>query len=100
MTDSVGFQVKRVMIKPGCAMALQRHQKRAEHWVVVEGLASVHVDGIDHLLNANDSVYIPKGAVHCLANKTDATLHLVEVQSGSYLGEDDIERLEDVYGRI
>jgi len=94
------YQVKRITVNPGARLSLQRHKHRAEHWVVVEGLASVHVDGVDHILNANDSVYIPKGAVHCLANKTDAPLHLVEVQSGSYLGEDDIERLEDVYGRI
>jgi mannose-6-phosphate isomerase-like protein (cupin superfamily) len=58
-------------------------------------VAKVHVDGIDHVLQTNDSVYIPKGAVHCLANATEAPLHLVEVQSGSYLGEDDIERLDD-----
>jgi mannose-1-phosphate guanylyltransferase/mannose-6-phosphate isomerase len=93
------YQVKRITVNPGARLSLQRHQHRAEHWVVVEGLASVHVDGVDHLLNANDSVYIPKGAVHCLANETDAPLYLVEVQSGSYLGEDDIERLEDIYGR-
>ena len=93
------YQVKRITVNPGARLSLQRHKHRAEHWVVVEGLASVHVDGVDHILNANDSVYIPKGAVHCLANKTDAPLHLVEVQSGSYLGEDDIERLEDLYGR-
>jgi mannose-1-phosphate guanylyltransferase/mannose-6-phosphate isomerase len=93
------YQVKRITVNPGARLSLQRHQHRAEHWVVVEGLASVHVDGVDHLLNANDSVYSPKGAVHCLANETDAPLYLVEVQSGSYLGEDDIERLEDIYGR-
>jgi len=91
--------VKRITVNPGARLSLQRHKHRAEHWVVVEGLASVHVDGVDHILHANDSVYIPKGAVHCLANKTGAQLHLVEVQSGSYLGEDDIERLEDLYGR-
>jgi len=93
------YQVKRITVNPGARLSLQRHKHRAEHWVVVEGVANVHVDGVDHLLNANDSVYIPKGAVHCLANKTDAPLRLVEVQSGSYLGEDDIERLDDVYGR-
>jgi len=93
------YQVKRITVNPGARLSLQRHQHRAEHWVVVEGAAKVHVDGVDHLLNTNDSIYIPVGAVHCLANETDAPLHLVEVQSGSYLGEDDIERLEDVYGR-
>ncbi|MDA9550278.1 mannose-1-phosphate guanylyltransferase/mannose-6-phosphate isomerase [Oceanospirillaceae bacterium] len=93
------YQVKRISVNPGARLSLQRHQFRAEHWVVVQGQAKVHVDGQDHLLNANDSIYIPKGAVHCLANETHESLHLVEVQSGSYLGEDDIERLEDVYGR-
>jgi mannose-1-phosphate guanylyltransferase/mannose-6-phosphate isomerase len=93
------FQVKRISVNPGARLSLQRHKHRAEHWVVVEGTAKVHVDGSDHLLHANDSIYIPLGAVHCLANETDAPLHLVEVQSGSYLGEDDIERLEDLYGR-
>ena len=93
------YQVKRITVKPGARLSLQRHQHRAEHWIVVEGLASVHVDGVDYQLHANDSIYIPKAAVHCLTNGTDAPLHLVEVQSGSYLGEDDIERLEDIYGR-
>ena len=93
------FQVKRISVNPGARLSLQRHQFRAEHWVVVQGQAKVHVDGQDHLLNANDSIYIPKGAVHCLANETEEALHLVEVQSGSYLGEDDIERLDDIYGR-
>ena len=93
------YQVKRISVNPGARLSLQRHLHRAEHWVVVEGAAKVHVDGVDLLLNANDSVYIPKGAVHCVANETDSPLHLVEVQSGSYLGEDDIERLDDLYGR-
>jgi len=93
------YQVKRITVNPGARLSLQRHQYRAEHWVVVEGIAKVHVDGVDHLLHTNHSIYIPVGAVHCLANETDAPLHLVEVQSGSYLGEDDIERLEDIYGR-
>jgi len=93
------YQVKRISVNPGARLSLQRHQFRAEHWVVVQGQAKVHVGGQDHLLNANDSIYIPKGAVHCLANETQEALHLVEVQSGSYLGEDDIERLDDIYGR-
>ena len=94
------YQVKRITVNPGARLSLQRHKHRAEHWVVVEGTAKVHVDGVDYQLNANDSIYIPLGAVHCLANETELPLHLVEVQSGSYLGEDDIERLEDIYGRI
>ena len=66
---------------------------------MVQGQAKVHVDGQDYLFNANDSIYIPKGAVHYLANETHEVLHLVEVQSGSYLGEEDIERLEEACGR-
>jgi len=93
------YQVKRITVNPGARLSLQRHQHRAEHWVVVEGSAKVHVDGADYLLDANDSIYIPVGAVHCLANETDVPLLLVEVQSGSYLGEDDIERLDDLYKR-
>ncbi|MDB9753537.1 mannose-1-phosphate guanylyltransferase/mannose-6-phosphate isomerase [Oceanospirillaceae bacterium] len=94
------YKVKRITVNPGARLSLQRHQYRAEHWVVVEGQARVHLDGQDYVLKANDSIYIPKGALHCLANETDEALHLVEVQSGSYLGEDDIERLEDMYGRV
>jgi len=93
------YQVKHITVKPGARLSLQKHQFRAEHWVVVKGVAKVHVDGVDYVLQTNDSMYIPRGAVHCLANETDTPLHLVEVQSGSYLGEDDIERLDDVYGR-
>ena len=93
------YQVKRISVNPGARLSLQRHQFRAEHWVVVQGQAKVHVDGVDHLLDTNDSIYIPVGAVHSLANETYEALYLVEVQSGSYLGEDDIERLEDIYGR-
>jgi len=93
------YQVKRISVNPGAKLSLQRHQYRAEHWVVVSGLATVHLDGNEHTLKANDSIYIPVGAVHSLANNTMEPLQLVEVQSGSYLGEDDIERLEDLYGR-
>jgi len=93
------YQVKRISVNPGAKLSLQRHQYRAEHWVVVSGLATVHLDGHEHSLKANDSIYIPVGAVHSLANNTKEPLQLVEVQSGSYLGEDDIERLEDLYGR-
>ena len=93
------YQVKRISVNPGAKLSLQRHQHRAEHWVVVEGVATVHLDGTEHTLKANDSIYIPKQAVHSLQNATAKPLHLIEVQSGDYLGEDDIERLEDLYGR-
>ena len=93
------FQVKRISVNPGAKLSLQRHQQRAEHWVVVQGTAQVHLDGVEHQLTANQSIYIPRQAVHSLANTTNEALHLIEVQSGDYLGEDDIERLEDLYGR-
>ena len=93
------YQVKRITVNPGARLSVQKHKYRAEHWVVVSGLATVHLDGNEHTLKANDSIYIQVGAIHSLANNTSAPLHLIEVQSGSYLGEDDIERLEDLYGR-
>ena len=93
------FQVKRLMVKPGAALSLQRHRKRAEHWVVVSGRARV-TRGEDTLyLEENQSTYIPVGTKHRLENPGKAPLLIVEVQSGSYLGEDDIERFEDRYNR-
>ena len=93
------FQVKRITVKPGEKLSLQKHFHRAEHWVVVSGTAQVHVAGEDRLLAENESVYIPLGAVHRLGNPGKTPLCLIEVQSGAYLGEDDIERLEDIYAR-
>ncbi|MDO5611195.1 MAG: mannose-1-phosphate guanylyltransferase/mannose-6-phosphate isomerase [Pseudomonadota bacterium] len=93
------FQVKRIVVKPGAALSLQRHQHRAEHWIVVSGVAEVTRDKDVFELHANQSTYLPKGSIHRLRNTTDTPVELIEVQSGSYLGEDDIERLEDVYGR-
>ena len=94
------YQVKKITVNPGSKLSLQRHKYRAEHWVVVDGDAKVHLDGEDYDLKTNDSIYIPVGAIHSLANESNRPLKLVEVQSGSYLGEDDIERLDDIYGRI
>ncbi|ABV93639.1 alginate biosynthesis protein [Dinoroseobacter shibae DFL 12 = DSM 16493] len=93
------FQVKRIMVKPGAALSLQSHFHRAEHWVVVEGSAHVTVDRDVSLISENQSVYIPLGAVHRLENRGKVPLNLIEVQSGAYLGEDDIVRYEDVYAR-
>lgn len=97
--SGAGFQVKRLIVNPGCRLSLQRHRRRAEHWVVVRGTARVTCDGKSFDLEANQSTYIPVGSLHRLENPTDQPLHLIEVQSGDYLGEDDIERLEDQYGR-
>jgi len=94
------FQVKRLHVKPGKKLSLQMHHQRAEHWVVVNGVATV-INGKDVLtLEKGDSTYIPIGVTHSLENNTDEEVEIVEVQSGSYLGEDDIVRLQDEYGRI
>ncbi|MGE8496709.1 MAG: mannose-1-phosphate guanylyltransferase/mannose-6-phosphate isomerase [Pseudomonas sp.] len=93
------FQVKRLVIKPGASLSLQRHQHRAEHWVVVSGTALVTCDDSTFLLTENQSTYIPMAALHRLSNPGRIPLEIIEVQSGSYLGEDDIERFDDAYGR-
>ena len=93
------FQVKRIMVKPGEKLSLQMHHHRAEHWIVVSGTARVTRDGREELLTENQSTYIPLGTTHRLENPGKIALHMIEVQSGSYLGEDDIVRFEDVYKR-
>jgi len=94
-----GYQVKRLSVRSGGAMSLQRHRYRAEHWVVVAGVARITRDDEVFDLRANESTYIPLGAKHRIENPGTETLHIIEVQTGSYLGEDDIERFEDRYGR-
>lgn len=94
-----GFQVKRIKVKPGASLSLQSHERRAEHWIVVRGTARVTRNNDVFELFANQSTYIPIGAKHRLENPGTETLELIEVQSGDYLGEDDIVRYEDVYGR-
>ncbi|MFC4656780.1 mannose-1-phosphate guanylyltransferase/mannose-6-phosphate isomerase [Rheinheimera marina] len=93
------FQVKRITVKPGAKLSVQMHHHRAEHWIVVSGTACVTIDGKEQLVTENQSVYIPVTAVHALENPGKVPLELIEVQSGSYLGEDDIVRFEDRYGR-
>jgi mannose-1-phosphate guanylyltransferase/mannose-6-phosphate isomerase len=94
------FKVKRIYVKPGASLSLQRHKNRAEHWVVVKGTAEVFCGNKTMLLKENQSTYIPLGEMHRLSNPGSIPLEIIEVQSGSYLGEDDIERFEDSYGRI
>jgi mannose-1-phosphate guanylyltransferase/mannose-6-phosphate isomerase len=93
------FQVKHITVKPGASLSLQMHHHRAEHWIVVSGTAEVTCNDRVFLLTENQSTYIPMTSVHRLANPGKIPLEIIEVQSGGYLGEDDIERLEDVYGR-
>lgn len=103
MYDSVDsgerFQVKRIVVKPGSSLSLQMHHHRAEHWIVVSGTAEVTNGDKVMLLTENQSTYIPLGQIHRLSNPGKVPLEIIEVQSGSYLGEDDIVRLEDTYGR-
>ena len=102
--DSIGngdrFQVKRITVKPGAKLSLQMHHHRAEHWIVVSGTAHITNGDKEYLLTENQSTYIPLGVVHSLANPGKVPLELIEIQSGSYLGEDDIVRFEDRYGRV
>lgn len=93
------FKVKRIQVKPGASLSLQKHHHRAEHWVVVKGTAEITCGHKRLLLKENQSTYIPLGRVHRLANPGNISLEIIEVQSGSYLGEDDIVRFEDDYGR-
>lgn len=94
------FQVKRIGVKPGASLSLQKHHHRAEHWVVVKGTAEVTRGSETFLLNENQSTYIPIGETHRLKNPDMVELEIIEIQSGSYLGEDDIVRLHDTYGRV
>jgi len=94
-----GFQVKRISVNPGAKLSLQKHQKRAEHWVIVKGIATITCGEKKFKLIENQSTYIPKGEIHRLENDEKYPLEIIEIQTGSYLGEDDIIRLEDEYKR-
>ena len=100
MDQGERFQVKRITVKPGAKLSVQKHHHRAEHWIVVSGTANVRIGDNVVLLTENQSTYIPVGEVHSLENPGKIPLELIEVQSGAYLGEDDIMRFEDQYGRV
>ena len=99
LEDADDCKVKRLTVKPGGVLSLQKHSRRSEHWTVVHGTAKVRVGDDEFLLERNQSTYIPTETLHRLENPTDSDLHLIEVQCGDYFGEDDIVRLEDMYGR-
>ena len=99
LEDAEDCKVKRLTVRPGGVLSLQRHQRRSEHWTVVQGTAKVRVGDEEQQLSRNQSTYIPMNTLHRLENPGDSDLHLIETQCGDYFGEDDIERLEDVYGR-
>ena len=93
------YKVKSIEVNPNASLSLQKHLHRAEHWVVVEGTAQIEVDGKISIIKENESTYIPLGSKHRLSNRGKIPLRIVEVQSGAYLEEDDIERFDDNYGR-
>jgi len=99
LENKKGFQVKRLIVNPGAELSLQKHAHRAEHWVVVQGKARITKNDDEFDLGVNESAYIAIGDVHRIANPFDEPVHIIEVQCGDYLGEDDIVRLEDNYGR-
>jgi mannose-1-phosphate guanylyltransferase/mannose-6-phosphate isomerase len=100
LEDARDCKVKRLVVKPGQVLSLQSHQRRAEHWTVIQGTAKIRVGEKEFLLEANESTYVPVNTLHRLENPGDGDVHLIEVQTGDYFGEDDIERFEDIYGRI
>jgi len=99
LEEGTTFKVKRIEVLPGKRLSYQKHSQRAEHWVVVEGTAKVTLDGNDFTVRTGEAIDIPVGAAHRVENPGETDLIFIEVQRGSYLGEDDIERLQDDYGR-
>lgn len=99
LADEADHKVKRIVVQPGKRLSYQRHRRRGEHWYVVAGEALVTLDGADHRLKASQAIDIPRGAWHRVANPGTAPLVFVEVQTGDYFGEDDIERSQDDFGR-
>ena len=93
------WKIKKIEVNPGASLSLQLHKKRAEHWIVVEGSAKIEIDNKELDLIANQSCYVPVGTKHRLSNPGEIPLIIIEVQSGKYLGEDDIIRFKDIYGR-
>lgn len=100
LSDAPDHKVKRIVVKPGARLSLQRHSRRSEHWYVVKGKGVVTLDDREVEVEAGRSVDIPQGAAHRIANTGQEDLVFIEVQRGDYFGEDDIERLEDDYGRV
>lgn len=97
--DNSGHKVKKLCVNPGKRLSLQSHEKRSEHWVIVKGSVKARVGNDCHMLNVNQSIYIPKSVLHRLENTTNEPAEVIEVQVGEYLGEDDIQRFEDDFGR-
>ncbi|MFB0926724.1 MAG: phosphomannose isomerase type II C-terminal cupin domain [Acidimicrobiales bacterium] len=99
LEEAASHKIKRMTVSPGQRLSYQRHQQRAEHWYIVSGQACVTLEDVEHIIGQGHAIDIPRGSAHRVANKTDELLVLIEIQVGDYFGEDDIERLEDDYGR-
>lgn len=97
--EHLGYKVKKITVNPGGKLSLQSHDHRSEHWIIVSGTAKITVGEIIQKQQAGTSVFIPQGSKHRLENETSELMELIEVQLGDYLGEDDIKRYEDIYGR-
>jgi len=100
LKEGEGFKVKSIIVEPGQKLSLQLHHKRAEHWIIVRGEALMTLDDKEIHLKKNESVYIQKETKHLIENQGKLPREFIEVQTGDYLGEDDIERFDDIYGRI
>lgn len=100
LEDGDDCKVKRLVVKPGQLLSLQLHHRRSEHWVVTQGVAGVRIGDEEFMLEPNQATYIPVETLHRLENPGSEDVHIIEVQTGDYFGEDDIERFEDVYGRL
>jgi len=100
LEEGKGYKIKKVFLKPHKRLSLQYHSNRSEHWVVVRGRAKATIDGKEFFATVDRSIYVPRGTPHRLENPQDIGLEIIEVQSGDYLGEDDIERIADDFGRV
>lgn len=100
LSDAPDHKVKRIVVNPGGVLSLQRHKKRAEHWFIVSGAGEVTLEDKKYQVQAGSAIDIPQGAPHRMENSSSKDLVLIEIQTGTYFGEDDIERLEDKYGRV
>jgi mannose-6-phosphate isomerase len=100
LSDEVTHKVKRIVVRPGQRLSYQKHARRSEHWFVVGGTATVTLDGVEHTVRPGEAIDIPVGTAHRVENRDGVDLVFVEVQHGSYFGEDDITRLDDDYGRV
>ena len=99
LLNNSGFQVKHICVNSHSSISLQRHKYRAEHWIVVKGVGLITLGEEKIVLNENESIFIPQGTIHRLENNSEDPVEIIEVQYGDYLGEDDIERFEDIFGR-